>query len=182
MNAQFAALVASLLTLAAPLEAAPLLVISIDGLHPRYVLEAERHGLAIPTLRAYVREGVYASGVVGVMPPVTFPSHTTLVTGTSPAKHGIIANTPFDPTHSNREGWYWYAEDIRVPTLWAVLAARNLKTASVNWSVTVGDAAIDYLIPELWRAVNDEDVKLIRAVTRPEGMLGHMEKKLGAYV
>ena len=33
----------------------------------------------------------------------------------------------------------------------------------MNWSVTVGDRDIDYLIPELWRAVNDEDVKLLRA-------------------
>jgi predicted AlkP superfamily pyrophosphatase or phosphodiesterase len=182
MNARFGALIASLLTAAAPLEAAPLLVISIDGLHPGYVIEAERHGLAIPTLRAFVREGAYASGVVGVTPTVTFPSHTTLVTGTSPAKHGIVANTPFDPSHSNRDGWYWYAEDIRVPTLWVALAERDLPTASVNWSVTVGDTAIDYLIPELWRAVNDEDVKLIRAVSRPEGMLARLEKELGPYV
>ena len=164
------------------LAAEPLLVISIDGLHPNYVIDAERHGLAIPTLRSFVRDGAYASGVIGVVPTVTFPSHTTLVTGVSPAEHGIVANTPFDPRHTNREGWYWYAEDIRVPTLWAAAKARGLKTASVNWSVTVGDANIDYLIPELWRAVNDEDVKLLRAVSRPEGALARLEKTLGSYV
>lgn len=182
MIARLVAFLVCLSAIAAPLEAAPLLVISIDGLHPDYVIEAERHGLDIPTLRAYVHEGAYARGVIGVVPTVTFPSHTTLVTGVSPAKHGIVANTPFDPRHSNREGWYWYAEDIRVPTLWGAAAARGLSTASVNWSVTVGDTAIDYLIPELWRAVNDEDVKLIRAVSRPEGALAQLEKQLGPYV
>ncbi len=167
---------------AGPLAAAPLLVISIDGLHPDYVIAAERHGLEVPTLRSFVREGAYARGVVGVVPTVTFPSHTTLVTGVAPATHGIVANTPFDPQHTNRDGWYWYAEDIRVPTLWGAAAARGLTTASVNWSVTVGDTAIDYLIPELWRAVNDEDVKLIRAVSRPEGLLERLEENLGPFV
>ena len=71
---------------------------------------------------------------------------------------------------------------MRVPTLWSAAAARGLKTASVNWSVTVGDTHIDYLIPELWRAVNDEDVKLLRAVSRPEGLLARLEDGLGPYV
>ena len=77
-----------------------------------------------------MRDGAYASGVIGVVPTVTFPSHTTLVTGVSPAEHGIVANTPFDPRHTNRDGWYWYAEDIRVPTLWGAAKARGLKTAA----------------------------------------------------
>jgi predicted AlkP superfamily pyrophosphatase or phosphodiesterase len=162
--------------------AAPVLVISIDGLHPGYVIDADRHGVAIPTLRSFVREGAYASGVVGVVPTVTFPSHTTLVTGVSPATHGIVANTPFDPHHTNREGWFWYAEDVRVPTLWSAAAARGLTTASVNWSVTVGERHIDHLIPEFWRAVNDEDLKLLRALSRPEGMLERLEAKLGPFI
>ena len=162
--------------------AEPLLVISIDGLHPSHVIDAERHGVAIPHLRAFVSEGTYATGVVGVLPTVTFPSHTTLVTGASPAEHGIYANTPFDPTNANRDGWYWYAEDVRVPTLWSAAAARGLSTASVNWSVTVANRDIDYLIPEFWRAVNDEDVKLLRALSRPEGMLEHFESTLGPFI
>jgi predicted AlkP superfamily pyrophosphatase or phosphodiesterase len=171
-----------LLCVCAQARAAPVLLISIDGLHPSYVVEADRLGLAIPTLRGFVREGAYASGVVGVVPTVTFPSHTTLVTGVSPAAHGIVANTPFDPRNTNRDGWYWYAEDIRVPTLWQAAKTHGLTTASVNWSVTVGDRHIDHLIPEFWRAVNEEDVKLLRALSRPEGMLERLEAKLGPFV
>jgi hypothetical protein len=33
--------------------------------------------VAIPTLRSFVREGTFASGVIGVVPTVTFPSHDT---------------------------------------------------------------------------------------------------------
>jgi predicted AlkP superfamily pyrophosphatase or phosphodiesterase len=171
------------LAAAAPrLNAEPLLIVSIDGLHPSHVIDAERYGVELPHLREFVREGTFATGVVGVLPTVTFPSHTTLVTGASPSEHGIEANTPFDPLNANRDGWYWYAEDVRVPTLWSAAAARGLTTASVNWSVTVANRDIDYLIPEFWRAVNDEDVKLLRALSRPEGLLEDLEAKLGPFV
>ena len=81
-----------------------LLLISVDGLHPQYVLEADRLGLDVPNLRRYLTEGSFATGVVGLVPTVTFPSHTTMLTGVAPAAHGIIANTTFDPTGANRDG------------------------------------------------------------------------------
>ena len=43
---------------ASPTAAGPaVLLISIDGLHPSNVLEADRYGLKIPTLRRLLREG-----------------------------------------------------------------------------------------------------------------------------
>ena len=95
-----------------------LMLISIDGMRPDAVLDAARHGLKVPNLRAFVADGAYATGVHGVLPTLTYPSHMTLMTGTSPAKHGIYANTTFDPFGRNEHGWYWYAEDARVATLW----------------------------------------------------------------
>jgi predicted AlkP superfamily pyrophosphatase or phosphodiesterase len=89
--------------------AAPVLLISVDGLHPAYVTAADSLGLRIPALRQFVRAGAHARGVVGVVPTVTYPNHTTLVTGVAPDRHGIVANTTFDPLNANREGWYWYA-------------------------------------------------------------------------
>ena len=75
----------------------PLVLISLDGLKPDYVLEADKHQLKIPNLRRLLSEGAHATGVRGVLPTVTYPSHTTIVTGVSPARHGIFANKPFDP-------------------------------------------------------------------------------------
>jgi len=110
----------------------PLLVlISIDGLRPDYVTSADAHGARIPNLRGFLRDGTYADGVQGVLPTVTYPSHTTLVTGVWPARHGIWNNVVFDPLRKNDEGWYWYAEDIRVPTLWDAAAHAGLTTASI---------------------------------------------------
>src|SRR5204862_248737 len=79
---------------------------------------ADKHGLKIPTLRRFVTEGAYAEGVQGVIPTVTYPSHTTLITGVWPAKHGILSNTVFEPLRTGPANWYWYADDIRAPTLW----------------------------------------------------------------
>src|SRR5688572_6620873 len=153
---------ASLCSAACAAAASPVLVISVDGLHPAYVTEADRHGLKIPALRRLMKEGAYARGVVGVVPTVTYPSHTTLMTGLTPQQHGIISNTPFDPLNKNREGWYWYAEDIKAKTLWQVAAGAGLRTASVNWPVTVGDRNISFLLPEYWRASTGDDLKLMR--------------------
>ena len=93
------------------------LYISIDGLKPEAVLNAEAHGLKVPNLRKLLVDGVYSSGVHGVLPTITYPSHTTLLTGAAPARHGVYSNTTFDPFNKNDVGWYWYAEDIKVPTL-----------------------------------------------------------------
>src|SRR5262245_58420007 len=75
----------------------PVILISIDGLKPDYVLEADKHKLKIPNLRRLVKEGSYATNVTGVEPTVTYPSHATMITGVSPAKHGICTSPPFAP-------------------------------------------------------------------------------------
>ncbi|MGD0973364.1 MAG: alkaline phosphatase family protein, partial [Candidatus Korobacteraceae bacterium] len=79
--------------LAARADARSVVLISLDGMRPDYVTRAEQLGLKVPNLRRMMREGVYAEGVTGVVPTVTYPSHTTLITGVWPSKHGIWANT-----------------------------------------------------------------------------------------
>jgi len=121
--------------LAAPLaalHAAPVLMISIDGLKPESVTHAAEHGLRVPTLRRFLTEGTYAEGVVAVVPTVTYPDHTTLITGVWPAEHGIVSNTVFDPKRTMDGAWFWYAGDIRVPTLWDAAHQKGIGTASVS--------------------------------------------------
>jgi predicted AlkP superfamily pyrophosphatase or phosphodiesterase len=156
-----------------------LVVVSIDGLRPDYITAADEHGAKVPNLRRFLKEGAYAEGVEGVVPTVTYPSHTTLMTGVWPAKHGIFANTTFDPLQKNFQGWYWYAEDIRVPTLWSAAAKAGRTTASVQWPVTVG-AHIDWDIPEYWRANTEDDAKLLRAVSTPE-LLAEAQSEIGPF-
>jgi predicted AlkP superfamily pyrophosphatase or phosphodiesterase len=142
------------------------IVISVDGLKPESYTEADAHGLKIPTLREMVRAGAWSDGVLPVMPSVTYPSHTTMVTGVVPGVHGIFSNLQFDPMGQNLAGWRWYAEDIRVPTLWQVARDRGLRTTLIHWPASVG-AAAEINVPEYWRANTAEDLKLLRAVSTP---------------
>jgi predicted AlkP superfamily pyrophosphatase or phosphodiesterase len=82
--------------------------------------------------------------VVGVVPTLTYPSHTTLVTGVTPAEHGIYSNTTFDPLFKNQVGWFWYGEMEHAETLWVAAHKKGILTANVNWPVTVESAGIDY--------------------------------------
>ena len=159
---------------------APVVVlISVDGMKPEAIIDAQNHGLKVPNLRAFMRDGAYAGGVRGVLPTLTYPSHTTLLTGASPSKHGIYDNTTFDPLLRNERGWYWYAEDIKVPTLWDAAAAAHLKTANVYWPVSVG-ANITFNLPQIWRTGTEDDLKLQRALATP-GLEQELSAALGRY-
>jgi len=145
----FLAATLCLVSIAAPAQKQPptLVIISVDGMKPEYATHADEHGLKVPVLRRFLKEGTYAEGVIGVIPTVTYPSHTTLVTGVWPAEHGVIDNTIFDPERIHPDVWYWDFHDIKVPTLYTQAKAAGLKTAAVSWPVTVG-APIDYLVAE----------------------------------
>ena len=122
----------------------PVLVISVDGLDYRYLRDADQLGLKIPTLRRLLREGEVTEGIIGVYPTVTWPSHTTMITGVTPAEHGILSNR-----RPRTEGgdYYWDVSLLRTRTLWEKVGAAGLKTAAITWPVTVG-AAIDLNLPE----------------------------------
>ncbi len=166
----------------------PVLMISIDGMRPDYVTHADDHGLKLPTLRRFLSEGSYADGVRGVFPTVTYPSHTTLVTGVWPAQHGILNNQIFDPERHFDGAWYWYADSIKAETLWQAAHAAGIRTASVSWPVTVDADAIDDNIPEYWRSdvtganANPQERFLMNAISRPQGSLKEMQARLGPYM
>jgi predicted AlkP superfamily pyrophosphatase or phosphodiesterase len=161
-----------------PARPKPVLLISVDGLRPADVLDAERRGLKIPTLRRFVRDGAYASGVRGVLPTITYPSHATILTGTSPAKHGIVGNQTFDPLQINSGGWYWYARDIKVPTLWQAAKGAGLTVGNIHWPVSVGAAGIDWNLPQIWRTGHADDASLLAALATP-GLYAELEQARG---
>lgn len=147
-------------------EARPVLLISIDGLRPADVTKASERGLKIPNLQRFLTEGSYAS-VKGVLPTLTYPSHTTLLTGAAPARHGVVNNVTFDPNQINYDGWYWYTPDIKVPTLWDAAQAAGLKSANVHWPVSVGATSVTWNLPQIWRSGHSDDDKLVAALSTP---------------
>jgi predicted AlkP superfamily pyrophosphatase or phosphodiesterase len=133
-----------------------LLVISVDGLDWRYLRDADAMGLAIPNLRRLMAQGEVAQGVIGVWPTVTWPSHTSIITGRRPDEHGILNNQR--PLAEGGD-YYWTPDLLHAPTLWACAGEHGLRTASVTWPVTTG-GAITYDIPEYFHRRNGGSMDL----------------------
>ncbi|MDB5739414.1 MAG: hypothetical protein JWP16_454 [Alphaproteobacteria bacterium] len=142
------ALIAALVFAATAVQAAPrkLLVVSVDGLDWRHLRDRDALGLKIPNIRRLLAKSQVADGVTGVWPTITWPSHTSMLTGARPDQHGILANAagPPDPALS-----YWSATKIKVPTLTQCLANAGRTIGAVNWPVTV-DAKINWNLPEVY--------------------------------
>ncbi|MBA2587606.1 MAG: alkaline phosphatase family protein [Alphaproteobacteria bacterium] len=172
------ALLIALLFLTVPAAAHPVLMISIDGLRSKDVTDAPARGMKLPNLSRLMTDGAWADGVRDVLPSVTYPNHTTLVTGVAPAIHGIAGNLSFDPFGKNMEAWYWYAEDVKVPSLFDVVHAKGARSLAFGWPATVGSLSITDNIPEYWRAYTQDDVKVVRAVSTP-GMAERINKISG---
>jgi len=60
-------------------------LISIDGFSAALAADP---AVRLPALRGLAARGVSASGLRPAFPSVTWPCHTTLITGVAPARHG----------------------------------------------------------------------------------------------
>ncbi len=165
-----------LLALTASLHAATkkVIVISIDGLRGTTLASLSTRNLQTPNLNEFANAGALSDGLLGVYPTVTYPSHTTLVTGVTPDQHGILGNLMFDPEHELDAAWYWYAQQIQRPTLYTIAKDKGLTTASVFWPVTVA-ARIDYNFPE-YREPDTEESLLLYGGLCTQGLFAAYEK------
>ena len=145
--------------------APPVLMIAIDGLRPQE-WQRRDNGLDLPALRGLAASGTSAA-VTGVLPTVTYPSHTTLLTGTAPRQHGIANNLTFDPLRQNADGWYWYASDIKADTLWQAASRAGQKVVNVHWPVSVGVPGLTANLPQIWRTGMADDDKMMAALATP---------------
>ncbi len=143
------------------------LVISVDGLPASFYTQPSAK-IRMPHLLELKEQGSSAEGVVGVYPSVTYPAHTTLVTGRLPAEHGIPTNLSSREPGKNPRDWFWFSTAIKVTTLWDEARRHHLTTAAVAWPVTVG-ATIDWNVPEIWDPEKGEmaDFPLISKYSTP---------------
>src|ERR1043165_5124764 len=65
-------------------------LVSIDGLAASYLDDPRAD---MPTIRKLAKSGAVAKGMITSFPSVTWPAHTSLVTGVQPARHGVIGNS-----------------------------------------------------------------------------------------
>jgi predicted AlkP superfamily pyrophosphatase or phosphodiesterase len=146
------------------------LVISLDGLDFRYLKNADQYGRKIPNLRRLMRNGLTAP-VFGIFPTLTYPSHTTLVTGVQPDRHGIYGNSKIEPLDKISGDLDSFATSIKVDTLWDAARRDGLKVGLVSWPVATG--AGDYNAPEILHIGNSslQNLALLKANATPPGLI-----------
>jgi predicted AlkP superfamily pyrophosphatase or phosphodiesterase len=93
-------------------------------------------------------EGSFVKKVNTVYPSLTYPAHTTIITGNYPKKHGIVNNTLIQPGKESPD-WYWNRKHIKCKTLYDLAKENNLTVASLLWPVTA-KAKIKYNMPEIF--------------------------------
>lgn len=146
-------------------------LITVDGLRPEYYLDAS---WPAPAMQQLYRDGAHARAVTSVFPSLTYPGHTTLITGALPARHGVCHNRVIESDPNPR--WLTDASVIRVPTLWDAVRARGGSVAAVAWPMTVG-AAIDWNLPDIWPRKEEDVVPAIRKAANPPGLFDEVERE-----
>jgi predicted AlkP superfamily pyrophosphatase or phosphodiesterase len=124
-------------------------MVSIDGLRAD---DVDDPTLELPALRGLVARGVRARRMTPVFPSVTWTCHATMVTGVSPARHGVLGNQVFDRARVRPVLHYGDRTSIglRAESLWDVLHAAGERAAAVCWPKTRGVSAIPDNIPEFY--------------------------------
>lgn len=136
------------------LEAPYVVLVSFDGFAASYM-----HNLRPPEMLAMAEAGVWArEGMIPVYPIKTFPNHYSLATGVYPAKHGIVANTFYDPDRDETyrigdrdkvENGEWYQAE----PIWVTAERQGMVAASFFW---VGsEADVMGVRPSYWRRFDE---------------------------
>src|ERR1700759_2951247 len=139
-----------------PLTAAPnpdhvVVMISVDGLAAYYLDDPKAD---MPTLRKLATEGARASMMKAVAPTVTWPNHTTLVTGDYPARHGVLGNNYYDRASGKKvvlisDPVFDKDEIVKVPTIYDAAKAAGLKTAAIRWPASRNAKTLDWTMPDV---------------------------------
>ncbi len=123
-------------------------VISLDGF-PAGALDDPK--LPIPTLRRLMRTGA-GGPMSGINPTITWPNHTTMVTGVAADSHGLLLNGAIVRTGAGPPVKVDSAVDkvklVRVPTVYDAAHQAGLTTAQVDWVAIDNAPTITWAFPE----------------------------------
>ena len=92
-----------------------MLVVSVDGLRPDAIAT-----YSAPTLQRLMREGSYTLSARTIDPSTTLPSHTSMLTGQPPERHGVLWNNVATAD----------ADSIDLPNIFSVARAHGYSTAA----------------------------------------------------
>src|SRR4051794_16525915 len=126
-------------------------IISVDGLAADYMDDPKAE---MPTIRALAAQGARAASMKAVTPTVTWPNHTTLVTGVMPAKHGVLGNNYLDRATGKRvvlisDPVYDKDQIVKAPTIYDLAKEAGLTTAGARWPASRNAKTLDWTFPDV---------------------------------
>jgi len=121
----------------------PLIVISLDALG--YCDEEVYKQL--PFLKSMIEKGTWIKKVESVYPTLTYPIHSSIVTGRYPIEHGVDNNLLVQAEKKAMD-WYWDHSYISGDTILNNAHKKGLKIAAFSWPVSA-KADIEFNVPEV---------------------------------
>ena len=141
--------------------------------------------LPVPTLHALMKSGSYAHSMQPVNPTVTWPNHTSMVTGVAPAKHGLIANGQITGQRTGKVPIVEFHADktalVRVPTVYDRAHDAGLTTAEMDWVAIENATSIDWSFFEQPRAAAPLLREMLADGSLSAGELDGFRKESQAY-
>lgn len=156
-----------------PADRAIVILVSIDGWRWDYLQR-----FSPPALSRLAAEGVRADGLIPQFPSKTFPNHYTIVTGLTPAHHGIVSNNMRDPAIPGTFGLSkrdvladprWWGGD----PIWNTVERQGKVAAAMFWPGS--ETVIGGRQATFWRDFDDDlpnearVAQLIQWLKLPEG-------------
>jgi predicted AlkP superfamily pyrophosphatase or phosphodiesterase len=124
-------------------------LVTIDGF-PARALKDPR--LPMPTLRKLQAAGAYAEAMQPINPSVTWPNHTTLITGVKASEHHVMANGlitfPSGGSAPDVKPWTPKNELVHAQTLYDALAEKGMSTGQVDWVAIYGAKHVQWSFAE----------------------------------
>ena len=141
-----------------------LVIISLDAMIAEDLPVLAEHRV----FQELLSEGALVRQVRSIYPTLTYPCHTTMVTGVLPDRHGVTANSPLCPG-VEKLPWYFYHDAVKSRDLFDACKEAGLTTAAVGWPVTGNHPSIDYLVDEIWPVERKMTPKNLKAVILGSG-------------
>lgn len=102
---------------------------------------------SLPNFKKFMEKAAICRNVASVYPSVTYPAHTSIITGRMPKNHGVVNNTLLQPGRPTPD-WMWQRRYIKGTTLYDEVIKKGWKVAALLWPVTA-KSKIQYNVPEV---------------------------------
>lgn len=154
-----------------------LLVFSADAL----VREDIPYLSTRPNFSRLFKNACQVERVRTIYPSITYPAHTSMITGCYAGKHGVYSNYSFSIGNKG-DSWQWFHSALKVKDVLSAAKEAGYSTGAVFWPVTGGHPDVDYLLNEYWMPVPGDSLRqafarsgsseeVLRIVDKNEGLL-----------